>query len=349
VTRRFVLSIRQLDSYAIRFIAALALLITPLIAADTTVAGHATAPSIVTRGPDDADSSCFLGRIAHPQGKAIADATVFIAMVRTDGTLVSQGTGFIAAGSASLGTTGPRIVTAAHVVAPHEAAPNDARFMVFFSDGDPIGAPRVVATGQTHSVLVGTFDVTADDVAVLEIADFADAKARGRFAKLAGLPINSDAVLRVGEASDPIGAVWGFSGAAAIDREGRVIGVLTGADFRGRVTLDLGSIDGSNATGRPVTRPVTLPRRSLIVVEPLHAREILQALGPAVIHQSEQGEATAVFAGFPLASCAATSAKLEGATSAEGAALLARWQATGQEDAWLLPPRLDATKLKLSP
>jgi hypothetical protein len=349
VTLRFVLSIRQLDSYAIRFVAAMALLITPLIAADTTVARHASEPSIVTPSRGDADSSCFMGRITHPQSKAIADATVFIAMVHADGTLLSQGTGFIAAGSSNLGTMGPRIVTAAHVVAPHETAPNDARFIVFFSDGNPIGAPRVVATGQTHSVLVGTFDVTADDVAVLEIADFADAKARERFVQLAGLPINSDAVLRVGEASEPIGAVWGFSGAAAIDREGRVMGVLTGADFRGRITLELGSIEGSDAAGRPITRSVTLPRRSLIVVEPIHTREILQALGPAVIHQSEQGEAVAVFAGFPLASCAATTAKLESAASAKGAAMLARWQAIGQQDAWLLPPRLDATKLKLSP
>jgi hypothetical protein len=348
VTHRFVLGIEQVYSYATRGVAAMALLVAPLVTADTTIAQHAV-PTMAAPGTRLADSSCFLGRIAHPQSKAIADATVFIAVVHADGTLVSQGTGFIAAGSASLGTTGPRIVTAAHVVAPHEAAPDDARFMVFFSDGNPIGAPRVVATGPTHSILVGSFDVAADDVAVLEITDFADAKAQARFVQLAGLPINSDAVLRVGEASDPIGAVWGFSGAAAIDREGRVMGVLTGADFRGRVTLELGSIEGSNAAGRPITRPVTLPRRSLIVVEPLQSREILQALGPAAIHQTEQGEAVAVFAGFPLASCAATSAKLASAVSAEGAALLARWQAIGQEDAWLLPPRLDATKLKLSP
>lgn len=349
MTRHFTLSIRQLDFYATRSVAAMALLIAPIVTADTTIAPYATVSTVVTPGTRIADSSCFLGGIAHPESKAIAEATVFIAMVHTDGTLLSQGTGFIAAGSASVGSMGPRIVTAAHVAAPREAAPDDVRFMVFFSDGTPIGAPRVVATGQTHSILVGSFDVAADDVAVLEIANFADAQAHERFVHLAGLPINSDAVLRVGEASEPIGAVWGFSGAAAIDREGRVMGVLTGADFRGRVTLELGSIEGSNAAGRPITRSVTLPRQSLIVVEPLHSHAILQALGPATIHQTEQGEAIAVFAGFPLASCAATSARLASPASAEGAAMLARWQAIGQEDAWLMPPRLDATKLKLSP
>jgi hypothetical protein len=327
----------------------MALLVALFIAGDTTVASYATTPTLAAAPTRIADSSCFLGRIAHPQGKAIADATVFIAMVHADGTLVSQGTGFIAAGSASLGAMGPRIVTAAHVVAPHEAAPDDSRFMVFFSDGNPIGTPRVVAAGQIHSILVGTFDIAADDVAVLEIAGFADAKARERFVQLSGLPVNSDEVLRVGETSGPIGAVWGFSGAAAIDREGRVMGVLTGADFRGRVTLELGSIEGSNAAGRPIIRSVTLPRQSLIVVEPLHSPEILQALGPAAIHQTEPGETAAVFAGFPLATCAATSATLESAASVNGAAMLARWQAIGQQDAWLLPPRLDATKLKLSP
>jgi len=293
--------------------------------------------------------SCFRGHIAHDQRDAIAAATVFIAVVRSDGTLLSQGTGFVAAGSATLGYAGPRIVTAAHVVAQHETISDDARLLVFFSDGNPIGTPRLVATGPSEDILVGSFTVAADDIAVIEIADFADARARERFSRLVGLPINSDDVLRIGEASDPIGAVWGFSGAAAIDRQGRVVGVLTGADFRGRVTLELGSIAGSNASGWPVTRPVTLPRRSLIVVEPIRAPEILRALGPGAIHQPEPAETDVTLAGFPLASCAATAAELESPSSEAGRMLLSHWQAAGLEDAWLLPPRLDATKLKLTP
>ncbi len=346
--RVFVVCARRLNSYAIHRVAAMALLATLLVTAGPMI-GQDAFPAIGGHEASPADTSCFLGRIDHPKRKAIAAATVFIAVVHADGTLMSQGTGFIAAGSASRGASGPRIVTAAHVVPPDDAPSDDTRTVVFFSDGNPIGTPRVVARAPAHETLVGSFNVVANDVAVLEIADFADPDARERFVHLAGLPVNSDAVLRVGEASDPVGAVWGFSGAAAIDRDGRVMGVLTGADFRGRVTLELGSIEDSNASGRPVTRSVTLPRRSLIVVEPIEAPEILQALGPAALHQAEQAEADAVFAGFPLASCASTSAMLESAISAPGAALLARWQAMGQQDAWFLPPRLDATKLKLSP
>lgn len=307
------------------------------------------APKVAATDTNGPYQSCFLEHIAHAQSKAIADATVFIALVRADGTMVSQGTGFIAAGSAVLGTMGPRIVTAAHVAAPHETVADDERFIVLFSDGIPIGTPRVVASGQTHSILVGSFDVAADDVAVLEMANFANAGARARFLGLAGLPVNSDAVLRVGEASDPIGAVWGFSGAAAVDREGHVVGVLTDATFRGRVTIELGSIEESNAAGQPVARAVTLPRQSLIVVEPLHAPEILRALGPAAAHQVEPAETEAVLAGFPLASCASTSATLESATSKEGAALLTRWQGVEQDDVWFLLSRLTATKLNLAP
>ena len=299
--------------------------------------------------PDPRDTSCFLGRIPHPQSKSIADATVFIAVVRADGTLLSQGTGFIAAGSGALGTMGPRIVTAAHVAVSREAMPEDARSMIFFSDGSPIGEPRVVVSGETKSVSLGSFDIDVDDIAVLEIASFTNNAARQRLSKVAGLPINRDAVLRVGEASEPIGPVWGFSGAAAVDQQGRVIGVLTGADFRGRITLELGSIERANMAGRPLTRPVTLPRRALIVVEPLHDDAILGALGPGVTHQIQPSAAAAVMAGFPFASCASTTAVLESATASAGEALLSRWDAIGQEDAWFLPPRLDATKLRLAP
>ena len=333
-------SLARFTRQATLVVAAITTLAIPLLRAPGTQPASAPAPR---------DTSCFLGTIAHPQSKAIADSTVFIAVVRADGTLLSQGTGFIAAGSAALGTTGPRIVTAAHVAVPQETMPDDARFMIFFSDGEPIGEPRVVASGEMHSVSLGSFDIDADDIAVLEIARFTTDTARTRFNRLAGLPINRDGVLRVGEASEPIGAIWGFSGAAAVDQQGRVIGVLTGADFRGRVTLELGSIEGANMAGGPLTRPVTLPRRALIVVEPLHDDAILRALGPGVTHQIEPSAAATVMAGFPLASCASTNAVLESPASSEGVALLSRWQAIGQEDAWFLPPRLDATKLRLAP
>ena len=71
------------------------------------------------------------------------------------------------------------------------------------------------------------------------------------------------------EAGGPLGVSWGFSGAAAIDPAGRVVGVLIGADFRDRTTLELGSILDANQSGGAVRRPVILPARSLVIVEPL--------------------------------------------------------------------------------
>ena len=39
-------------------------------------------------------ATCFLDEVHHPQAGKIADATVFIAVVGSDGTLASEGTGF---------------------------------------------------------------------------------------------------------------------------------------------------------------------------------------------------------------------------------------------------------------
>jgi hypothetical protein len=51
-----------------------------------------------------------LNEIHHPQAGKIAKATVFIAAVAADGTLASEGTGFIVGDSADGGTQGSRIV-----------------------------------------------------------------------------------------------------------------------------------------------------------------------------------------------------------------------------------------------
>src|ERR1700756_4608023 len=69
--------------------------------------------------------------------------------------------------------------------------------------------------------------------------------------------------------TNPPGVSWGFSGAAAIDPAGRVAGVLTGAEFRDRMTMELGSILDVHQNGGVVSRPVILPGRSLVVIEPL--------------------------------------------------------------------------------
>lgn len=45
-------------------------------------------------------ATCFLSEIHHPQAGKIAEATVFIAAVWPDGTLASEGTGFVVNDSA---------------------------------------------------------------------------------------------------------------------------------------------------------------------------------------------------------------------------------------------------------
>ena len=321
---------------------AMALAATAAIASMAVAAGDALAAQAM------ATPSCVLNRIPHAQAKTIEDATVFIALVAADGTLLSQGTGFIAAPGTEQRTGPRRIVTAAHVVAPREPKPEGARFMVFFSDGHALGTPRLVATGPLHNILVGAFDVVADDIALLEIEQFIDDAARRRLDAAAGLPIDSDDTLRIGEASEP-GAVWGFSGAAAVDRGGHVIGVLTGADFRGHVTLETGSIQETNFAGHVVARPVTLPSRSLVVIEPIGAPNLRRELGLSEPRPRRDATMEIVLAGFPVTSCAATTATVDAAQSSASAALLSKWQNIGQTGAWPLPPHFNGNKLKFAP
>ena len=315
-----------------------------LVAATQLAADNAAAIAVAP------ERSCFEGGSAErpsAQAQAVERATLFIALVRADGTLLSQGTGFVAA-SRPAGQTGSLVVTASHVVQHDGDLPSDARLIAFFSDGAVIGALRVIAAGPQRNLSFGGFDIVADDVAVAEIAQFADPRAEARFSQLRGLPLAASDRIAVGEASDPVGAIWGFSGAAAVDTAGRVVGVLTGASFRGRVTLELGSVQESNAAGAPRTRAVTLPTRSLIVVEPLQAQAVRAALGD-LPREAPAPDPAVLLAGFPLASCATTAATLASVDSPAGAALLSRWQKAGPVGAWFLPPSLDQTKLKLAP
>ena len=57
-----------------------------------------------------ARATCFFNEIHHPQAGKIAKATVFIAAAAPDGTLASEGTGFIVSDTADGGTQGSRIV-----------------------------------------------------------------------------------------------------------------------------------------------------------------------------------------------------------------------------------------------
>jgi hypothetical protein len=289
--------------------------------------------------------TCFLDEIHHPQAGKIAQATVFIAAVWPDGTLASEGTGFVVSDSADGGAQGSRIVTAAHVIDDADTTRDGQRLAVFFSDGMPLGVPRTVLRGATRELSVGGFNLVENDIAVIEIASFNDDPAHDRFLGLQGLPLYGGDDILVGETGQPLGVSWGFSGAAAIDLAGRVVGVLTGADFRDRTTLELGSILDANRSGGAVSRPVVLPGRSLVVIEPLRDPDILRALGRSPELRKSGLRTTVTIAGFPTASCAATSATIEPINSQAGTRLLSQWRSVGTEGVWYLPPQLGTAKL----
>jgi hypothetical protein len=289
-------------------------------------------------------ATCFLNGIRHPQAGKIAKATVFIAGVAPDGTLASEGTGFVVSDSADGGTQGSRIVTAAHVIEDIDTTRGE-RWAVFFSDGMPLGQPRKVLRGKPRELSVGGFDLVENDIAVIEITSFDNVAARDRFIALEGLPLSGGDDILVGESSQPPGVSWGFSGAAAIDPAGRVAGVLIGAEFRDRVTLELRSILDADPNGGAVSRPVILPGRSLVVVEPLSDSDILRVLGRSPEPRRSGLRTTVTIAGFPAASCAATSATVEPIESQAGTRLLSQWGSIGMEGARYLPPQLGMTKL----
>ena len=289
--------------------------------------------------------TCFLNEVHHPQARKIEQATVFIAVVRSDGTLASEGTGFVVSDSKAGGAQGPRIVTAAHVVDGIDVTRNGGRPVLFFSDGVQLGLPRTVVRGPRSDLSAGGFDLVANDIAVLEIASFANDAARRRFLALDGLPLAGGDDILAGETSRPLGAAWGFSGAAAVDPAGRVVGVLTGADFRDRTTLALASILDAAQSGTVVPRLVTLPSRSLVIVEPLQSPDILHALGRSPEPKRRVPSTTVSLVGFPLASCAATSAIVAPINTPAGTRLLSQWRSIGMEGAWYLQPSLGTAKI----
>ena len=108
-------------------------------------------------------------------------------------------------------------MTAAHVIEGIDTTRDGQRWVVFFSDGMPLGEPRTVLRGTTHEVSVSGLDLVDNDIAVIEITSFNSAAARDRFFALQGLPLSGGDDILIGESSQPPGVSWGFSGAAAID------------------------------------------------------------------------------------------------------------------------------------
>ena len=297
---------------------------------------------LVLAPPDStiAAPSCFGDQIKHAQAARIARNTVFISNVYADGTMISAGTGFVVRGA-----HGMRVVTARHVV---EVQPDrdGSLLMTFFSDGVPIGEPRIVASGEVRHKSVSEVDLSVDDLAILAISDFRDQDVKERYEGLDGLPVRIGGPLMVGETNGATGVSWGYSGAPAVDREGYVVGVLTSADFRGRRTALVSMIQAPEVNGQLQKTSVTFPDRSLVVVEPLHGITLVKELASTETRYDQTS--SVVLSGFPLANCASTSARLEIADSGAGAALLTKWKSMDQRDAWFLQPQYAIKKVRFS-
>src|SRR5262249_38257421 len=157
--------------------------------------------------------------------------------------------------------------------------------------------PRIIVATSQQQISIDDNDLIVNDLAVLTIAQFSDEGARTRFGELDGLPVSSGGALMVGETSGRAGVIWGYSGAPAVDDTGAVIGVAIAADFRGRVNQRLGTIQ-EPAPDDQQTGEIALPKRSLVVVEPLRAPEIMRALGLGEHASAEHSESSVVLAGF---------------------------------------------------
>jgi hypothetical protein len=83
----------------------------------------------------------------------------------------------------------------------------------------------------------------------------------------------------------------------------------------------------------------------LVVIEPLRDPNILRALGRSPELRESGLRTTVTIAGFPAASCAATSATIEPINSQAGTRLLSQWRSLGMEGVWYLPPQLGTAKL----
>ena len=73
--------------------------------------------------------------------------------------------------------------------------------------------------------------------------------------------------------------------------------------------------------------------------------DILRVLRRSPEPRGSGMRSTVTIAGFPAASCAATSATVEPIDSQAGTRLLSQWKSIGVEGAWYLPPQLGTTKL----
>jgi hypothetical protein len=114
------------------------------------------------------------------------------------------------------------------------------------------------------------------------------------------------------------------------------------------VSVNLATIQEAKTGGRPTEVATTLPDRSLVVVEPLQDSAIIHELQQARVPSERQRTIKVMFAGFPSASCASTSARVQPAASPAGAELLGKWGAMDESDAWWIPPGFSVKTVSFS-
>lgn len=259
--------------------------------------------------------TCFAGQIDHPRADQIAAATVYLTwMDPATGKNITDATGVVIADSIVSGDRlkQNRIITAAHVV--RDPGPNvgpNSRLAVVDSRGEFLGwaSPRAFSSDPGYT---GT-NIPKDDVAVLGIDSFNNQLAADTYAAIHGLalaPRQSPVSLR-GSIDGPTGLGPGASGAAAIDGNGQIIGILSaGSNMGVLLQWKAGDLIKMNATHVPSIRSITMYGKADITVLPLNNPDILNALGSAGSHVTKANNPDFQFkmtiAGYPFGSCASS-------------------------------------------
>lgn len=272
---------------------------------------------------------CFGSQLrAAPWADDAADSVVQVVSLDGRGGAGARrwwtGTGFVVRGSAGEGEAHNRILTAGHV-AETASGPNGA-IGVLSSSGALIGRAEVVARaapGAVETARDGT-PLSRGDLAVLRLREFWGA-GEADYASVRGVeiaPSQSARMLR-GLFERPAGFDGGVSGAPALDRGGRAVGVAvrTGDAGDGGPAMPRRRVEGGTSVWNAVwgrfvlaSKQVALPPRSWGFVEPIADPAILAALGRAgarvdAAAGADPGEVQ--IPGFPLDTCVVFEAALE--------------------------------------